>query len=204
MEMAHRLGQALVDRNLELVYGGADVGLMGEVADTVLKAGGSVIGVIPQSFAQQVSHNGLTELHVVESMHERKGLMFDLSDGFIALPGGFGTLEEVLELLTWTQLGLNMKPCGILNVRGYFDRLLSFLDHAMAEGFIKQEHRDMLLVTATPEDMLDRFESYRAPDVEKWVGVKTRHNHALYSDGHGSAPLKLDTHASSSTIGVAV
>ena len=174
MEMAHRLGQALVDRNLELVYGGADVGLMGKVADTVLKAGGSAIGVIPKSFAQKVSHNGLTELYVVESMHERKGMMFDLSDGFIALPGGFGTLEEVLELLTWAQLGLNMKPCGILNVREYFNGLLSFLDHSMTEGFIKQEHRDMLLVTATPEDMLDRFESYRAPHVEKWVGAKTR------------------------------
>ena len=174
MEMAHRLGQALVDRNLALVYGGADVGLMGKVADTVLKAGGSAIGVIPKSFAQKVSHNGLTELHVVESMHERKSMMFDLSDGFIALPGGFGTLEEVLELLTWAQLGLNMKPCGILNVREYFNGLLAFLDHSMTEGFIKQEHRDMLLVTVTPEDMLDRFESYRAPDVEKWVGVKTR------------------------------
>ena len=174
MEMAHRLGQALLDRNLELVYGGADVGLMGEVADTVLKAGGSAIGVIPKSFAQKVSHDGLTELHVVESMHERKGMMFDLSDGFIALPGGFGTLEEVLELLTWAQLGLNMKPCGLLNAKEYFNGLLSFLDHSMAEGFIRQEHRDMLLVTATPEDMLDRFESYRAPDVEKWVGVKTR------------------------------
>lgn len=168
MEMAHRLGQALVDRNLELVYGGADVGLMGEVANTVLKAGGSAIGVIPKSLAQKVSHNGLTELHVVESMHERKGMMFDLSDGFIALPGGFGTLEEVLELLTWAQLGLNMKPCGILNVKEYFNGLLSFLDHSMTEGFIKQEHRGMLLVTATPEDMLDRFESYRVPDVEKW------------------------------------
>ena len=173
MEMAHRLGQALLDRNLELVYGGADVGLMGEVADTVLKAGGSAIGVIPKSFAQKVSHDGLTELHVVESMHERKGMMFDLSDGFIALPGGFGTLEEVLELLTWAQLGLNMKPCGLLNAKEYFNGLLSFLDHSMAEGFIRQEHRDMLLVTATPEDMLDRFESYRAPDVEKWVAVKT-------------------------------
>ena len=171
MEMARRLGQALVDRNLELVYGGADVGLMGQVADAVLQAGGSAIGVIPKSFAHKVSHSGLAELHVVESMHERKGMMFDLSDGFIALPGGFGTLEEILELLTWAQLGLNIKPCGILDVREYFAGLFSFLDHSVKEGFIKQEHRDMLLVAVTPEDMLDRFESYRAPDVAKWERI---------------------------------
>jgi len=172
--MAQRLGQALVDRKHELVYGGADVGLMGQVADTVMKAGGVVIGVIPKSFAHKVSHQGLTELHVVDSMHERKTMMFDLSDAFIALPGGFGTLEEVAEILTWAQLGLHKKPCGLINVDGYFDLLLSFLDNAVSKGFMRQEHREMLLVSNAPEDMLKRLEAYRAPEVEKWVGVKTR------------------------------
>ena len=172
--MAQRLGQALVDRNHELVYGGADVGLMGQVADTVMKAGGVVIGVIPKSFAHKVSRQGLTELHVVDSMHERKTMMFDLSDAFIALPGGFGTLEEVAEILTWGQLGLHTKPCGLINVDGYFDLLLSFLDNAVSKGFMKQEHRAMLLVSNAPEDMLKRLEAYRAPKVEKWVGVKMR------------------------------
>ncbi len=124
--MARRLGQALTDGQYELVYGGADVGLMGEVADTVLKAGGVVRGVIPESFAPKVSHQGLTELHVVGSMHERKTMMFDLSDAFIALPGGFGTLEEVSEILTWAQLGLHSKPCGLINVDGYFDPCFRF------------------------------------------------------------------------------
>ena len=174
LAMAQRLGQALVDRNLELVYGGAEVGLMGRVADTVLKAGGVVIGVIPRSFAHKVSHQGLTELHLVDSMHERKTMMFDLSDAFIALPGGFGTLEEVAEILTWGQLGLHTKPCGLINVDGYFDLLLSFLDNAVSKGFMWQEHRDMLLVSHTPEDMLKRIAAYSAPKIEKWVGVKTR------------------------------
>lgn len=176
IDMAHQLGQALVARNYELVYGGSEVGLMGEVANTVLKAGGVVIGVIPRSFAHKVSHQGLTELHVVDSMHERKTLMFDLSDAFIALPGGLGTLEEISEVLTWGQLGLHTKPCGLINVDGYFDLLLSFLDNAVAEGFMWPEHRDMLLVSKTPEDMLKRFETYQAPTIEKWVGVKIRKN----------------------------
>jgi len=172
LDMARRLGQALIGRDLELVYGGADVGLMGEVADTVLNAGGSVIGVIPRSFAHKVSHQGLTKLHIVDSMHERKTLMFDLSDGFIALPGGFGTLEEVSELLTWAQLGLHKKPCGLVNVGGYFDLLLAFLDNAVSKGFMKREHREMLMVSECPEEMLERFKSYSAPNVEKWVGIK--------------------------------
>ena len=174
MEMAEKLGQALIECNLELVYGGANVGLMGKVADTVLKAGGSVIGVIPKSFAHKVSHQGLTKLHIVESMHERKSMMFDLSDGFIVLPGGFGTLEEVAEILTWAQLGLHSKPCGLINVDGYFDHLLSFFDNAVSNGFMKQEHRKMLLVSETPEDILDRMTAYKPPTMEKWVGVKTR------------------------------
>jgi uncharacterized protein (TIGR00730 family) len=172
--MAQQLGQALVARNYELIYGGAEVGLMGQIADTVMKAGGIVIGVIPNSFAHKVSHQGLTKLHVVDSMHERKNMIFDLSDAFIALPGGFGTIEEVAEILTWAQLGLHTKPCGLINVDGYFDLLLSFLDHAVAKGFMKQEHRDMLLVSNSPDDILKQLETYRAPKVEKWVGVKTR------------------------------
>ncbi len=174
MKMAEKLGHGLIKHDLELVYGGADVGLMGKVADAVLKSGGSVIGVIPKSFAHRVSHQGLTELHIVESMHERKSMMFDLSDGFIALPGGFGTLEEIAELLTWAQLGLSKKPCGIINVNKYFDTLLSFLDGAVAEGFMKQEHRDMLLVEESPEELLDKLYTYKVPSLEKWVGVKTR------------------------------
>lgn len=172
--MARRVGHALVARDYQLVYGGADVGLMGAVADTVLKAGGSVIGVIPQALAHKVSHQGLTELHVVGSMHERKTMMFNLSDAFIALPGGFGTLEEIAELLTWAQLGLHGKPCGLINVAGYFDHLLRFLDHAVAQGLMKRAHRDMLLTAEAPEELLIRMETYRAPVEEKWVGVKPR------------------------------
>jgi len=174
MAMARRLGQVILDHGLDLVYGGADVGLMGEVADTVLRGNRAVIGIIPKSFAHKVSHQGLTELHVVDSMHERKAMMFDLSDAFIALPGGFGTLEEVAELMTWAQLGLHSKPCGLVNVAGYFDTLLSFLDNAVSQGFMKREHREMLLVSDDPETLINRFKNYQAPDVEKWVGVKTR------------------------------
>ena len=174
MHMAENLGQTLAAHDIELVYGGADIGLMGKVADTVLHAGGTVIGVIPKSFAHKVSHLGITELYVVDSMHERKAKMFDLSDGFIALPGGYGTVEEITELLTWAQLGLNGKPCGLINVNGYFDALLSFFDSAVTEGFVKQEHRDMLLVGTTPEDILVKIYDYEAPTNDKWVGVKTR------------------------------
>ena len=165
--MARKLGQAIIENQYEMVYGGADVGLMSEVADTVLKAGGTVLGIIPESLARKVSHQGLTELHVVGSMHERKKMMFDLSDAFIALPGGFGTLEEVAELLTWAQLGLHSKPCGLINVDGYFDHLLSFLDNAVSNGFMKQEHRKMLLVSETPKDLLDQAAAYKPPTTNK-------------------------------------
>jgi uncharacterized protein (TIGR00730 family) len=175
MAMAQRLGEALIARGCELVYGGADVGLMGRVADVVMQAGGVVIGVIPESFAHKVSHQGLTELHVVESMHQRKAMMFDLADAFIALPGGLGTLEEITEVLTWAQLGFHTKPCGLINVDGYYDLFLSFLDNAVAQGFIKEEHKAMLLVSTEPEDLLTQMEAYHAPGVEKWVGVETRH-----------------------------
>ena len=169
LEMAKLLGKILAKRNLKLVYGGASVGLMGKVADAVIKSGGSAIGVIPKMFADKVSHPGLTELHILDTMHQRKAMMFELSDGFIALPGGFGTIEEITELLTWAQLGLNKKPCGIINVNGYFDKLLAFFDCGVADGFIKQEHRDMLIVEDSPGTMLDKFEEYNAPSVRKWI-----------------------------------
>ncbi len=174
MSMARQLGQALANGNYELIYGGADVGLMGEVANTVLKAGGVVRGIIPESFAHKVSHQGLTELRVVGSMHERKMMMFDLSDAFVALPGGFGTIEEFTEILTWSQLGLHTKPCGLINVDGYFDPFFSFLDNAVSRGFMKPEHRKMLLVSNEPDGLINQMASYKAPVVEKWVGVKTR------------------------------
>jgi uncharacterized protein (TIGR00730 family) len=169
LEMAENLGQILAKRNLELVYGGASVGLMCKVADAVIKSGGSAIGVIPKLFANEVSHPGLTELHIVDTMHERKAKMFELSDGFIALPGGFGTIEEITELLTWAQLGINMKPCGIINVNGYFDKLLAFFDRGVADGFVKSEHIEMLIIEETPEILLDRFDEYNAPSIRKWI-----------------------------------
>ena len=173
-DAAQNLGRAIVRNGFELVYGGAEVGLMGEVADAVLHAGGVAIGVIPQSLAEKVSHRGLTELHIVASMHERKKMIFDLSDAFVALPGGYGTLEEIAELLTWSQLGFHRKPCGLLNVSGFYDSFLSFLDHAVGEGFIKQEHRAMVLVSEEPEMLLEGFRAYVPPDVEKWVNVQMR------------------------------
>jgi uncharacterized protein (TIGR00730 family) len=174
MAMARELGQAILKNQYELIYGGADVGLMGEVANTVLKGGGVVRGVIPESFAHKVSHQGLSELHIVGSMHERKQMMFDLSDAFVALPGGFGTLDEMMEILTWAQLGLHFKPCGLINVNGYYDLLLSFLDNAVASGFMKQVHRDMLLVADSADGLLNQMVSYTPPRTEKWVGVKVR------------------------------
>jgi uncharacterized protein (TIGR00730 family) len=169
LEMAELLGHILANRNLELVYGGASVGLMGKVADAVIKSGGSAIGVIPKMFADKVSHQGLTELYIVDTMHKRKTKMFELSDGFIALPGGFGTIEETTELLTWAQLGLNKKPCGIINVNGYFDKLLEFFDRGVTDGFIKIEHREMLIVEDSPGSLLDRFDNYNAPNIGKWI-----------------------------------
>lgn len=166
---AEQLGRAIVATRCALVYGGARVGLMGRVADAVLEAGGEVIGVIPRSFARLVAHRGLTKLHIVDSMHERKTMMFDFSDAFVALPGGFGTMEEVLEVLTWAQLGFHKKPCGLINVDGYFDSFLMFLDHAVSEGFIKREHLDMLFVTDNPKDILVLMETYSAPEVGKWM-----------------------------------
>ena len=167
---AHELGRALGKRRIGVVYGGACVGLMGVVADAALAAGGEVIGVIPSALVdKEIAHRGLTELRVVSSMHERKAMMADLSNAFVALPGGWGTLEEFFEVLTWGQLGLHRKPCGLLNVRGYFDRLLSFLDHTVEQGFVKREYRSMIAVADSPGALLDMLASYRPPQVEKWI-----------------------------------
>ena len=167
---AEELGSVLATRNMGLVYGGARVGLMGVVADAVLALGGQATGVIPAALvAKEVAHNGLTDLRVVASMHERKAVMADLADGFVALPGGWGTLEEFFEVLTWSQLGLHRKPCGLLNVHGYFDRLLSFVGHSIEEGFVKREHRSMISVSASPGVLLDTLASYEPPLVEKWI-----------------------------------
>jgi len=164
------LGQALVARGYELVYGGARVGLMGALADAVLAEGGHVIGVIPQALVdREVAHTGLQDLRVVSSMHERKALMSDLSDGFIAMPGGWGTFEELFEVLTWGQLGLHRKPCGLLNVDAYFDPLLAFLRHAFDEQFVRTEFERMLLVSDSPRALLDGFASFEPPTVVKWI-----------------------------------
>ena len=152
---AEELGRALAMREVGLVYGGARVGLMGALADTVLSSRGQVTGVIPAALvAKEVAHNGLSDLRVVASMHERKATMADLADGFIALPGGWGTLDEFFEILTWGQLGLHQKPCGLLNVQGYFDRLLSFVGHSIEEGFVSREYGSMISVSDSPGALL--------------------------------------------------
>jgi uncharacterized protein (TIGR00730 family) len=157
------------NKGIELVYGGAEVGLMGAVASAAMNNGGKVIGVIPESFADKVADNNLSELHIVPSMHERKKMMFDLSDAFIALPGGIGTIEEVFEILTWAQLGLHGKPCGVINICGYFDRLLEFLDYSVDQMFVKHQHREMLLVSDYPDSLFAQFEKYKVPIIEKWI-----------------------------------
>jgi uncharacterized protein (TIGR00730 family) len=169
-EAAAELARLLASRGIGVVYGGGRVGLMGTVADTALAAGGEVIGVIPQDLVdREIGHAGLTELHVVGSMHERKALMAELSDAFIALPGGAGTLEELIEVYTWSQLGLHDKPMGVLNVLGYYDGLAALLDHAVEEGFVRPQHRAALHSAATPAELLDRFVGWRPATVGKWM-----------------------------------
>jgi uncharacterized protein (TIGR00730 family) len=169
-EAARATGRALLERGLGLVYGGGRVGLMGIVADTVLAGGGQVVGVIPDALMRrEVGHEGLTVLHVVETMHERKALMADLSAGFVALPGGLGTYEEFFEVLTWSQLGFHPKPCGVLNVEGYFDPLLALVEHGMAEGFIRERHRALVLDDTDAGRLLDRFAGFRADPGDKWI-----------------------------------
>jgi uncharacterized protein (TIGR00730 family) len=167
---AEELGRVLAGRGLGLVYGGARLGLMGAVADAVLASQGHVTGVIPTSLvAKEVAHDHLSDLRIVASMHERKAMMAELADGFIALPGGWGTLDEFFEILTWGQLGMHHKPCGLLNVQGYFDRLLSFIDHSIAEGFVRREYRPMISVATSPGALLDMMDAYRPPRIEKWI-----------------------------------
>jgi uncharacterized protein (TIGR00730 family) len=158
----------LVSRDIGLVYGGGRVGMMGAIADTVLEAGGEVIGVIPQGLAdREVAFTDLSDLRVVPSMHERKALMMELSDGLVALPGGLGTFEEFLEVLTWAQLNIHHKPCGLLNVCGYYTKLIGLLDHAVAEQFLQAQHRSMLVVDESSAALLDRFEAYQPPKADK-------------------------------------
>jgi uncharacterized protein (TIGR00730 family) len=158
-QAAKELGKELIARGYGVVYGGGKVGLMSVVADSVLELGGHVTGVIPNSLvSKEVAHLGLSDLRVVNSMHERKALMAELSDGFIAMPGGIGTMEEFFEVLSWAQLALHDKPCGLLNVSGYYDRLIQFLDHAVSEDFIKAKHRALMIVEREPGKLLDRFE----------------------------------------------
>jgi len=172
---AQQLGAELTRRKIGLVYGGGNVGLMGAIADSVLEAGGEAIGVIPEHLmTREIGHKRLTKLHMVHSMHERKALMADLSDAFIALPGGFGTLEEFCEVLTWSQLGLHAKPCGIVNVLGYYTPLLAMLDHAVQERFLKPQNRALVLARDTPAELLIALDDWRPVHVEKWLDRDTR------------------------------
>lgn len=169
-EAARQLARCLAAAGVGIVYGGASKGIMGVLADEMLEAGGQIVGVIPRALqAREIAHRSLTELHVVNSMHERKAMMAERSDAFVALPGGFGTLEEIVEMLTWAQLRIHDKPCAVLNVQGYFDGLLAYLDHAVAEGFLRPQHRKMLLVARDPEELLRCFETYRPPTLQKWL-----------------------------------
>jgi hypothetical protein len=169
-EAAEAMGQAIVQRGYGLVYGGGKVGLMGKVADAVMAAGGEAIGVIPKFLeAKEIAHPNLTQLHVVESMHDRKALMAELSDGFVAMPGGYGTLEEFCEVLTWSQLGLHQKPMGLLNVAGYYDALLTLFDRAVTDRFLQPELRAIVLEASQPETLLDRMATYQPTTVEKWI-----------------------------------
>jgi uncharacterized protein (TIGR00730 family) len=162
------LARDLARHGIGIVYGGGNVGLMGELADAALGAGGEVIGIMPhQLVAREIAHGGLTELKVVDSMHERKATMADLSDAFIALPGGIGTLEEIIEIYTWSQLGLHQKACAVLNVGGYYDGLTAFLDHAVTEGFLSGRHRKLLVVVEHPDEVIPTLERWKPPPVDK-------------------------------------
>lgn len=174
-DFAVKMADSLVLHDIELVYGGASVGLMGAIADRVLSLGGKVTGVIPESLANlEISHQGLTKLYIVNTMHERKALLSKLSQGVIMLPGGTGSLDEFFEFFTWGQLGFHKYPCGILNINHYYDYLLKFIDHSVKEGFLKKEHRDMILIDECPTDLLNQFFQYEAPTVTKWINDKTQ------------------------------
>jgi hypothetical protein len=172
VDAARAMGMALIQRGIGLVYGGGRVGLMGVIADTVLAEGGEVIGVIPQALmAKEVAHQGLTNLHIVSSMHERKALMVEMADAFIALPGGYGTFEEFCEVITWAQLGLHQKPCGLLNVEGYYDALLQLFDHSVTERFVHPAHRSLLMEEVDPLRLIDLLEKYQPTTLAKWIDL---------------------------------
>jgi uncharacterized protein (TIGR00730 family) len=175
IEAARALGQALAAEGIGLVYGGASVGLMGAVADAAMEGGGEVVGVMPRALAEkEIAHKGLADLRIVGSMHERKALMAELSDGFVALPGGIGTFEELFEVWTWAQLGHHAKPCVLFNIAGFYDGLTTFLDSVAAHGFMKAAHRDMLIVAGTVPALLGRLRAYEPPVVTKWIGADKR------------------------------
>jgi hypothetical protein len=174
---AKQLAAVLVREHIGLVFGGANVGLMGELAKAVLHAGGDVVGVMPKRLVEkELAFVELADLRIVDSMHDRKALMADLSDGFVALPGGLGTLEELFEMLTWAQLGIHSKPCGLLNVEGFYSGLLGFLDHTVDQRFVEREHREMIVVENDPDELIRRFRAYRAPQIDKarWALQITR------------------------------
>jgi uncharacterized protein (TIGR00730 family) len=174
MEAARTFGRVLCEQGIGVVYGGSSVGLMAALAETVLDDLGDIIGVIPRMLVErEVANKALTDLRIVESMHERKAMMAELADGFVALPGGIGTLEEFFEIWTWGQLGMHQKPCGLLNVAGYFDPLLSFLDRAVEEKFVREVHRAMVIVESDPHLLLARFEAYEPPRLVKWINAGT-------------------------------
>ncbi len=169
-DVAQKLGQVMAGQDISLVYGGAKVGLMGEIANAVMEAGGKAIGVMPQSLVDvEIAHSNLTELHVVGSMHERKAKMAELSDGFVALPGGIGTLEELFEIWTWTMLGFHQKPVAVLNIDGFYDKLQSFLDHLVAEQFVKKQQRQILINDCDPATLIQRMKDYQPTFVTKWI-----------------------------------
>ncbi len=172
-EAARSMGKEIARRGLGLVYGGGQVGLMGTVADAVLEEGGEAVGVIPEALvSKEIAHAGLTKLHVVSSMHERKKLMADLSDGFVTLPGGYGTLEEFFEVLSWAQLSIHEKPCGLLDVDGFWEPLSTLFDHAVTEGFVHPDHRSLVLTEGDPRVLLERMERYAPPETRKWIGSR--------------------------------
>jgi uncharacterized protein (TIGR00730 family) len=180
-QAARSLGRALAARKITLVYGGASVGIMGQLADACLEAGGEVIGVIPKKLVEmEVAKTELAHLRIVDSMHERKALMAELSDGFIALPGGLGTIEEFFEALTWAQLGMHQKPCGLLNTNGFYDTLATFLHHLVEQQFVERDHCEMIQIDKTPEGLLRRFDAYHPPKANKaaWVLEMTRKQNA--------------------------
>ncbi len=174
--LAETLARVLAERGIGIVYGGGRVGLMGALADAALAAGGEVVGVMPRALIdREIGHRGLTDLRIVGSMHERKALMAELADGFVALPGGIGTLEELFEAWTWAQLGLHAKPCAVLDADGFYDPLVAFLDHLVETGFVRPAHRSMLVAVRSPDALLAAFAAYRAPRVGKWVEAPAAH-----------------------------